>query len=81
MQWQQSAQVGWERRPERGAASAGPSLGVHCGLPQQAAQLARAIRMPELREPVLARHAVLYVYSELDVLLLCLRHLRQLGYR
>ena len=41
---------------------------------QQAAQLALAIGMPELRELVLARHVVLYAHSELDVLLLSLRH-------
>ncbi len=48
---------------------------------QQAVQLARAIGMPELRELVLARHVVLYAHSERDVLLLSLRHERQLGYR
>ena len=48
---------------------------------QQAVQLARTLGMPELRELVLARHAVLYAHSERDVLLLSLRHERQLGYR
>lgn len=48
---------------------------------QQAVQLARAIGMPELRELVLARHILLYAHSERDVLLLSLRHERQLGYR
>ena len=48
---------------------------------QQAAQLALAIGMPELRELVLVRHVVLYAHSEQDVLLLSLRHERQLGYR
>ena len=48
---------------------------------QQAVQLAKAIGMPELREVVLARHVVLYAHSERDVLLLSLRHERQLGYR
>jgi hypothetical protein len=47
----------------------------------QAAQLARAIGMPDLRELVLARHVVLYAHSERDVLLLSLRHERQLGYQ
>jgi hypothetical protein len=47
---------------------------------QQAVQLARAIGMPDLRELVLARHVVLYAHSERDVLLLSLRHERQLGY-
>lgn len=46
---------------------------------QQALQLARALGMPELRELVLARHIVLYAHSERDVLLLSLRHERQLG--
>jgi hypothetical protein len=48
---------------------------------QQALQLARALGMPELRELVLAHHAVLYAHSQRDVLLLSLRHERQLGYR
>ncbi len=48
---------------------------------QQAVQLARAIGMPALRELVLARHVMLYAHSERDVLLLSLRHERQLGYR
>jgi len=48
---------------------------------QQAVQLARAIGMPDLRELVLARHVALYAHSERDVLLLSLRHERQLGYR
>ena len=47
---------------------------------QQAVQLAQALAMPELRELVLARHVVLYAHSERDVLLLSLRHERQLGY-
>lgn len=46
----------------------------------QAVQLARAIGMPDLRELVLARHVMLYAHSERDVLLLSLRHERQLGY-
>lgn len=48
---------------------------------QQAVQFARAIGMPELRELALARHVLLYAHSERDVLLLSLRHERQLGYR
>ena len=48
---------------------------------QQALELARALGMPELRELVLARHVVLYAHSERDVLLLSMRHERQLGYR
>jgi hypothetical protein len=47
---------------------------------QQAVQLAREIGMPDLRELVLACHVVLYAHSERDVLLLSLRHERQLGY-
>lgn len=48
---------------------------------QQAVQLARAIGMPEIRELVLARHVLLYAHAERDVLLLSLRHERQLGYQ
>ena len=48
---------------------------------QQAVQLARALGMPELRELVLARHVMLYAHGEHEVLLLALRHERQLGYR
>lgn len=48
---------------------------------RQATQLARALGTPELRELVLARHVVLYAHSEREVLLLSLRHERQLGYR
>lgn len=48
---------------------------------QQATQLARTLGMPELRELVLARHVLLYAHSEREVLLLSLRHERQLGYR
>ena len=48
---------------------------------QQAVQLARALGMPELRELVLARQVVLYAHSLRGVLLLSLRHERQLGYR
>ena len=47
---------------------------------QQALQLARERSLPELRELVLARHVVLYARSERDVLLLSLRHERQVGY-
>jgi hypothetical protein len=48
---------------------------------QQAVQLARSLGMPELRELVLIRHILLYAHSERDVLLIALRHERQLGYR
>ena len=48
---------------------------------QQASQLARTLGMPELREVVAARHVVLCAHSERDVVLLSLRHKRQLGYR
>ena len=37
--------------------------------------------MPELRELVLARHVMLYAHSEREVVLLSIRHERQLGYR
>ncbi|NDZ13556.1 hypothetical protein C7T35_28545 [Variovorax sp. WS11] len=48
---------------------------------EQARQLARALGMPELRELVLARHVVLYAHSKQDVVLLSMRHERQLAYR
>jgi hypothetical protein len=46
----------------------------------QATELARALGMPGLRELVLARHLLLYAHSEREVLLLSLRHERQLRY-
>jgi hypothetical protein len=48
---------------------------------EQARQLARGLGMPELRELVLARHVVLYAHSERDVVLLSMRHERQLANR
>lgn len=47
---------------------------------EQAAQMARALGHPELRELVLARHILLYAHSERDVVLLSIRHERQSGY-
>ena len=47
----------------------------------QARELAQALRMPELREFVLNRHVLLYAHGERDVVLLSLRHERQLGYQ
>jgi hypothetical protein len=47
---------------------------------EQARQLARALGQPELRELVLARHVVLYAHSKREVVLLSLRHERQLGH-
>lgn len=47
---------------------------------EQARQIAQALGLPELRELVLARHVVLYAHSEGEVVLLSLRHERQLGY-
>ena len=48
---------------------------------ERAKQFAQALGMPELRELVLARHIVLYAHSEREVVLLSMRHARQLGYR
>lgn len=48
---------------------------------EQARQLAQALGKPELRELVLARHIVLYAHSEREVVLLSMRHERQLAYR
>lgn len=47
---------------------------------EQARQLARALGQPELRELVLARHVLLYAHSEREVVLLSIRHERELGY-
>lgn len=46
----------------------------------QARQLAQAAGVPELRELVLARHVLLYAHSDHEVVLLSLRHERQLGF-
>lgn len=48
---------------------------------EQARQLARSAAMPDLRELVLARHVVLYAHSETEVVLLAMRHERQLAYQ
>ncbi|MES2532856.1 MAG: hypothetical protein V4636_17580 [Pseudomonadota bacterium] len=47
---------------------------------EQARQMAQAVDRPELRELVLARHILLYAHSDADVVLLSLRHERQLSY-
>ncbi|WP_155736604.1 hypothetical protein [Variovorax paradoxus] len=47
---------------------------------EQARQIAQALGLPELRELVLARHVLLYAHSAVEVVLLSLRHERQLGY-
>jgi hypothetical protein len=47
---------------------------------EQASQIASALGQPELRELVLARHVLLYAHSEHEVVLLSVRHERQLGY-
>lgn len=43
-------------------------------------ELAQQAGLPELREYVLDRHIVLYAHSETEVVLLALRHQRQLTY-
>lgn len=47
---------------------------------QQAMHFARKLGMSELRELVLARHVMLYAHSAHEVVLLSLRHERQMGY-
>lgn len=47
----------------------------------QAKHFAQALGMPELRELVLTRHVLLYAHSEREVVLLSIRHERQLAYR
>jgi hypothetical protein len=42
--------------------------------------LAAALGMADLREFILARHILLYAHSEREVVLLSLRHERELGY-
>jgi hypothetical protein len=48
---------------------------------EQAKYLARTFGMPELRELVLVRYVLLYAHSDRDVLLLSMRHERQLGFQ
>jgi hypothetical protein len=43
-------------------------------------QLASQAGLPFLREYVVAQHVVLYAHSDSDVLLLALKHHRQLAY-
>jgi hypothetical protein len=47
---------------------------------EQAKQLAQALGMPDLRELVPAHHVVLYAHAEREVVLLSMRHERQLGH-
>ena len=47
---------------------------------EQARHLSRTLGQSELRELVLARHVLLYAHSGAEVVLLSLRHERQLGY-
>jgi hypothetical protein len=47
---------------------------------RQAHELARALGLPELRELVLGRYMLLYAHSAMAVVLLALRHERQLGH-
>jgi hypothetical protein len=48
---------------------------------EQARQLAQSLDYPELREFVLARHVLLYAHSAHEVVLLSIRHERQLTYQ
>lgn len=43
-------------------------------------QLAQQAGLPHLREHVVGRHIVLYAHSEVEVVLLAIRHQRQLTY-
>lgn len=47
---------------------------------QQAMAFAQAHGTPGLRELVLARHVLLYAHGDVEVVLLALRHERELGY-
>jgi hypothetical protein len=48
---------------------------------EQARHLAAQLGLPELRELVVMRHVLLYAHAEREVMLLSLRHERQLSYR
>jgi hypothetical protein len=48
---------------------------------EQAKQMAQALGVPELRELVLSRHVLLYAHSAGKVVLLAMRHERQLMYQ
>jgi hypothetical protein len=48
---------------------------------EQALQLAASLGSPELRELVLAGYVLLYAHSDREVVLLALRHERQLAHR
>jgi hypothetical protein len=43
-------------------------------------QLARSVGLPQLREFVMGSHVVLYAHSDTEVVLLSLKHHRQLNY-
>ncbi|HSI60467.1 MAG TPA: type II toxin-antitoxin system RelE/ParE family toxin [Ideonella sp.] len=47
---------------------------------QHALRLASAAGLPELRELVVGRHVLLYAHSETEVMLLALKHQRQMTY-
>ena len=47
---------------------------------EQARQIAQTLGQPGLRELVLAQHVMLYAHSDGEVVLLSIRHERQLGY-
>jgi NAD(P)H-dependent flavin oxidoreductase YrpB (nitropropane dioxygenase family) len=48
---------------------------------QRALQLAARAGLPQLRELVIARYVLLYAHSDSDVMLLALKHERQLTYQ
>ena len=43
-------------------------------------ELAKQVGLPSIREYVIARHIVLYAHSDSEVILLALKHQRQLAY-
>jgi hypothetical protein len=48
---------------------------------EQAQQMAQALEVPELRELILSRHVLLYAHAAHEVVLLSMRHERQLAYQ
>lgn len=64
-------------RPARFLAAKSAQAGVRT---EAVLQLAQQAGLPHLREYVVGQHIVLYAHSEIDVVLLALKHQRQLVY-
>jgi hypothetical protein len=64
-------------RPARFLAARSAQVRLHT---ETVMRLAREVGLPGLREYVLGQHIVLYAHSETDVVLIALKHQRQLIY-